>query len=69
MGETDIENALLQISEEDWYQACFELLQGKSAILKEDNSYKRKGKLFRFAAGRGFEPDLIYRALDQLEKE
>ena len=69
VGEAEVENALSQISEEDWYQACFELLQGKSAKLKEDNQFKRKGKLFRYAAGRGFEPDLIYRALDQLEKE
>ena len=69
VGEAEIENALSHISEEDWYQTCFELLQNKSAKLKEDNSFKRKGKLFRYAAGRGFKPELIYRALDRLEKE
>ena len=69
VGDMEIENALSHISEEDWFQACFDLLQNKSAKLKEDDRYKRKGKLFRYAAGRGFEPDLIYRALDLLEKE
>jgi len=69
IGEEEIEDALSQISDEDWYGTCFELLRNKSATLQEKDPFKRRGKLFRFVAGRGFEPDLIYRALDQLEKE
>jgi len=69
VGESEIEKALSHISEEEWFQACFDLIKNKSAKLKEDNPFKRKGKLFRYLAGRGFEPELIYRSLDQLEKE
>lgn len=69
INEEFIEIALSQINEEQWYQVCLDLLRKKSAILTEDNPFKRKGKLMRSAASRGFEADLIYRALDQLEKE
>ena len=69
IGEEEIENALSQIGEEDWYLSCLKLVRQKSASLKEENDFNRRGKLFKFAAGRGFEPALIYRALDQLGTE
>lgn len=69
VDEEHIENALMQIDEEDWFNSCLDLVRNKHTKLVEEDAYKRKGKLLRFAAGRGFEPDLIYRALDQLEKE
>jgi regulatory protein len=58
-----IQDALGQINEEDYYQACSELIRSKSASLHETNQFTRKGKLFRFAAGRGFESELIHRIL------
>ena len=69
VGEEEIENALSLIEEEDWFSSCLKSVRQKSASLKEENDFTRRGKLFKFAAGRGFEPDLIYKALDQLEKE
>ena len=64
-----IENALLQIDEEEWFQTCLGLVQRKFSKLKEEDPFKRKGKLLRFAVGRGFEPALIYRALEELERK
>ncbi len=69
VAEEHIDHALSQIDEQEWFMTCLEQLRDKSSKLKEDNPYTRKGKLFRYAAGHGFEPDLIYRALEQLEKE
>ncbi|MCP4311928.1 MAG: RecX family transcriptional regulator [Bacteroidetes bacterium] len=69
VGEAEIENALSQIDQESWFHTCLEIIRGKSASLREENPFNRRGKLFRFAAGRGFEPDMIYKALDQIEKE
>lgn len=69
VGEEEIENAISQIDEEDWFLTCLKITRQKAASLKEENTFTRRGKLLKFAAGRGFEPDLIYRALDQLEKE
>ena len=64
-----IEEALSQIDMEDYYQTCKRLISAKSATLKESNQFKRKGKLFRFAAQRGFESDLIHRILNMDEAE
>ncbi|MFO7669056.1 MAG: regulatory protein RecX [Bacteroidales bacterium] len=69
VGEELIENALSQIDEKQWFLACLDLIRGKAASLKDENPFNRRGKLFRYAAGYGFEPDLIYRALDMVEKE
>lgn len=69
VGEEEIENALSQIDEEEWFLTCLKITRQKSASLKEEDTFTRRGKLLKFAAGRGFEPDLIFRALDQLEKE
>ena len=68
VDEVFIGNALLQIDEEEWFQTCLRLIQSKFSKLKEEDPFKQKGKLLRYAAGRGFEPSLIYRALDELER-
>jgi regulatory protein len=62
-GET-IREALEQINQEDYFQTCMDLIQKKSATLKEKNQMARKAKLFRFASNRGFESDLIHRILN-----
>ena len=61
-----IEEALNQIDPELYKQKCLRLISDKSASLKESNQFKRKGKLFRFAAQRGFESDLIHQILSYL---
>jgi len=61
-----IEEALNQIDPDLYKQTCTRLLSEKSASLKESNQFKRKGKLFRFAAQRGFETDLIHQILSYL---
>ncbi len=61
-----IEEALNQIDPDLYKQTCTRLISEKSASLKESNLFKRKGKLFRFAAQRGFETDLIHQILSYL---
>ena len=61
-----IEEALNQIDPEHYKQTCERLISEKSATLKESNQFKRKGKLFRYAAQRGFESDLIHQILSYL---
>ena len=58
-----IEEALNEIDMKEYEEICEDLIKTKSASLNESNHYIRKGKLFRFAAGRGFESDLIHRIL------
>ena len=69
ISEDIIQNALDQIDVEAYFQTCVDLIQSKSASLKEKNQFRRKGKLYRFAAGRGFEPDLIHRVLNMTDED
>lgn len=67
IGENDISDALSQIDEEAYFHTCLDLMKNKSVTLKDKNKFTRKGKLYRYASGRGFEPDLINRVLNMVE--
>ena len=55
-----------QIDPELYRESCERIISEKAATLKETNHFKRKGKLFRFAAQRGFESDLIHQILSYI---
>jgi len=61
-----IEEAMKQIDPELYKQTCTRLISEKAATLNESNQFKRKGKLFRYAAQRGFESDLIHQILSYI---
>jgi regulatory protein len=61
----DIRKALEQIDEEAYLNNLKELLEAKRKSVRAASDYELKGKLLRFAAGRGFEPDLVLRVLDE----
>ena len=63
IDDSVIEEALTEIDPREYEETCENLIKIKAAFLHESNSYVRKGKLFRFASGRGFESDLIHRIL------
>ena len=69
IGDETIREALEQIDQKDYFQTCLDLIKGKSATLKEKNQFTRRGKLYRFASNRGFEPDLIHRILNMENNE
>jgi len=60
-----IKKALNEIDDESYFRACARLIAEKSSSLKEKNPFARKGKLFRHAAQRGFESELIHRILSR----
>lgn len=63
--ESVIKDALNEIDEESYFSACAKLMAEKAATLNEKNLFARKGKLFRHAAQRGFESELIHRILNK----
>ncbi|MGW8314289.1 MAG: regulatory protein RecX [Bacteroidales bacterium] len=69
IGEGAIQEALVQIDEEEYFRICRELIRNKSATLKDKNQFTRKSKLFRYAAGKGYESDLIYSILNDPAEE
>jgi len=54
-----IATALTEINEQDYFDTLIVLLKKKDAIEKEPNSIKRKVKLTRYLASKGFEFPLI----------
>jgi regulatory protein len=63
--ELVIKEALGEIDDEDYFRACSKLILEKSTTLNEQNLFAKKGKLFRHAAQRGFESELIHRILNK----
>ncbi len=66
ISQENIEEAMKQIDPELYKQTCTRLISDKAATINESNSFKRKGKLFRYAAQRGFESDLIHQILSYI---
>lgn len=62
-----IEQALSALPDEENDTTCLALLKQKNRGLKEEDPYKRKAKLFRFALSRGFDYETISRCIDQLQ--
>ena len=62
-----IEQALSALPDEENDTTCRALLKQKNRGLKEEDPYKRKAKLFRFALSRGCDYETISRCIDQLE--
>ena len=61
---TDISEALDTLPEDDYRKILEDLLDQKARTLTDEDEYIRRGKLMRFAAGRGFTLDEINDALN-----
>lgn len=65
--ENLIEEALLQISEDDYVEMLKNVIKTKKKQLKEIDPYKLKDKLLRHASSKGFEPTYVIRMLEDLK--
>jgi regulatory protein len=61
-----IKVGLKEINEEAYEAMIAELLEKKWRSLKDSNDYVRKQKAVRYVMQKGFEPDLIWAAVDTL---
>lgn len=57
------DEALADIDEKDYEAGLRALLATKERSLRTEDEKERRLKLMRFAAGRGFEPAIVYRCL------
>jgi regulatory protein len=62
-----IAEALEQIAEETYLKILSEELTKKRKTMKDTDEYQIRAKLFQFAAGRGFEGDVVYRVLERIK--
>jgi regulatory protein len=64
-----ISSALQDIDADEYFRKMDVLLQKKNLLLKETDPYKRRTKLFQYAAQKGYEAGLILQWLDEQLKE
>jgi len=64
LPQADISEALGELDEEEYGRVLRDLLAQKDRLLHDEDEYIRRGKLIRFAAGRGFTIDEILKVLD-----
>lgn len=58
-----IEEALAGISEKEYHSMITKLIKEKENHLDYRNEYEKKGRLFRYLSGKGFENELISKAI------
>jgi len=61
-----IADALQVIDEEEYLTKLQDILRKKRMNMNEEDPLKRKAKLIRYAAGKGFEEGLVKEMIDQL---
>lgn len=62
-----IQEAINQLDQEELQNTLLQLLKEKNRQIKEDNSYKRKAALVRFATSRGFNYAQIQKGLEAFD--
>ncbi|MBS2209803.1 regulatory protein RecX [Carboxylicivirga mesophila] len=65
LSSSMIDEALEQIVDADYSEKLAELLHSKNRQIKNKDAWQTKAALVRFAQSRGFEPDIVYRLIDQ----
>lgn len=68
LSDYSIRQGMGEIDDERYKDALRELLQKKKALLapKEPNALQLKQKLVRFALGKGYESDLVWKMLEEI---
>lgn len=61
-----INTALETINSEKYYSTLKEEILKKQGSVKASDQYELRSKLMRFASSKGYESDLIFRALDEI---
>ena len=62
----NINTALKEIDENDYIETLYELVHKKNNSITETNIYKRKKKVIDYVRYRGYESNLIYKAVNEL---
>ena len=62
----NIKTALKEIDENDYIETLYELVHKKNNSITETNVYKRKKKVIDYVRYRGYESNLIYKAVNEL---
>jgi regulatory protein len=69
LTEYNIREGIKEITDETYHQNLRELLLRKKNLIesKEPDTFRLKQKLARFALGKGYESDLVWKLIEELE--
>jgi regulatory protein len=60
-----INTGLKEIVDEDYEKTLQQLLEKKNKLLTEPDAFVKRDKLAKFAIGRGYEPDMVWKIIKQ----
>ena len=63
----NIKSALAEINDEDYLITLQKIAEKKFQLIKEPNSFKKKNKLSNFLISKGFETNLVYKVVNNLD--
>ena len=58
-----------EIEDDDYKRTLTKLLDKKAALLSNDPPLVRRDKLARYAISKGYESDLVWKTIDQMEEK
>ena len=61
-----ISKGMKEIVDDDYQKTLRQLLEKKNNLITEPDSFVRKDKLSKYAIGRGYEPDLVWRLIKEI---
>lgn len=62
----NIKTALKEIEEEEYITQLYTIAEKRNELIKESNLYKRKQKLMGYLMRKGYETELIYKAVQEI---
>ncbi|MEO9571392.1 MAG: regulatory protein RecX [Polaribacter sp.] len=61
----NIKKALKEIDEDEYLKTIYRITENRNNVISEPNIYKRKKKLIDFLMRKGYEPNLIYKTVNE----
>ena len=61
LSTRNISKGLQEIVDEDYEKTLQHLLEKKEALLDEPDAFRKRDKLGKYAIGRGYEPELVWK--------
>lgn len=58
--------AFTEIEDKEYFQTLLDLAEKKHLLLKENNPFKKKKKLYNYLSSKGYESNLILEAIENL---
>ncbi|AHW59951.1 regulatory protein [Draconibacterium orientale] len=66
LSDATIEKGLEKIDEEKYIKVLVKIMKDKAKTIKNKDRFTKMGQIIRYTQGRGFEPELIHRHMNEV---